>query len=97
MGFPWTVPVLLLAAAILVVVLQFGRQLFPGTYVSRLTFWCPFRSMNVGVDFETATWDGCNQDVKACSAFSSRVACGKECLSLRSFRPVKSEIVATSR
>jgi hypothetical protein len=97
MGFPWTVPVLLLAAAILVVVLQFGRQLFPGTYVSRLTFWCPFRSMNVGVDFETATWDGCHRDVKACSAFSSRVACEKGCLSLRTFPPVKSEMMVTIR
>jgi hypothetical protein len=97
MGVPWTVPVLLLAAAILVVVLQFGRQLFPGTYVSRLTFWCPFRNTNVGVDFETATWDGCRRDVKTCSAFSSGVGCDKGCLTLRTFPPIKSEMVATIR
>jgi hypothetical protein len=97
MSFPWTVPVLLLAAAILVVVLQLGRQLFPGTYVSRIAFWCPFRSMNVGVDFEMASWDGCRRDVKACSAFSSPVACDKGCLSLRTFPPVKSEMVTAIR
>lgn len=90
-------PGLLLAAAILVVVLQFGRQLFPGTYVARLVFWCPFRSMDVGVDFETATWDGCRRDVKACSAFSSSVACEKGCLSLQTFPPVKAAMMATIR
>jgi hypothetical protein len=90
MGLPWTVPLLLVTAAILLALVPFGRRLFSGTYVSRRAFWCPFRRTNVSVDFRTATWDGAFLDVNACSEVPPPLACSKDCLQLPAFPAVKS-------
>ena len=96
MGLPWTVPLLLVTAAILLALLPFGRRLFPGSYLSRRAFWCPFRGTNVGVDFTTATWDGRFVDVDSCSAMSPSAPCRKDCLLLRTFPSVTAETAPTS-
>jgi hypothetical protein len=88
MGVPWTVPLLLLAATVLLALLPFGRRLFSGSYRSRRTFWCPVQGTNVGVDFKTAIWDGMFVHVDSCSAMAAPVSCRKDCLLLGNHEPL---------
>ena len=92
MFFVWPVPVFLGAAAALIVVLMLGRRLFPGTYVARRAFWCPFMRTNVRVDFRESIWDRSALDIEACSAVSPPLECEKGCLFMAKFPPIKEEI-----
>ncbi len=93
----WPVPIFLAVAAVFILVLAFGRRLFPGIYLSRRAFWCPFRSTNVRVDFKTSIWDGNRLDVEGCSAFSPPVQCEKACLLLGKFPAVKEEVAPVTQ
>ena len=92
----WPVPIFLGVAVVFIVVLAFGRRLFPGTYTSRRAFWCPFRGRNVRVDFRKSIWDASPLEVDACSAFSPPVQCEKACLLLGKFPVIKEEIAPSA-
>jgi hypothetical protein len=93
MWFLWPVPIYLAAAAGFLVLAVAGRRLITGTFGSRQSFWCPFQSKNVDVDFEKAVWDGASTDVTACTAFSppGNVRCEKSCLMLGRFPAIRTE------
>lgn len=60
------------------------------------TFWCPFRLMDVSVEFrEDAFGHGRYLDVTSCTAFRSESAirCGKLCRFLRDFPRRRSESI----
>ena len=82
---PWSVPIFLGVAVILLAVYLAGPRLVTGTATVRRAFWCPFRKTKVSADFTEATWDGKLTDVQACSAFTpaTDVGCDKACLALK--------------
>lgn len=87
MSSPWSLPIFVAAAGVLVVVRAFGRCLFTGTVPARRSFWCPFRHRNVQADFRESVWDGCFMDVRACNAFTppTEIGCDKACLDLKRY------------
>ena len=85
MGAPWSIPILLAAAVILLVFYMFGRRIVRSSLTVRRALWCPFRNTNVRVDFKESGWAGGLVDVDSCTAFApaSDVVCDKGCLNLR--------------
>lgn len=77
----WPLAVVLFVAFVLVVVLLNGRRLFTGTRNIAESFWCPFKSQLVQVEFEIDAWGGQRIDVAKCSAFTPPTAmtCDKRC------------------
>lgn len=85
MTYPWSLPIFIGAAALLIVIRLLGARLFRGSVPAQRVFWCPFRSVNVRVGFEEALWDGSLVDVRECSVFTpaGTVHCEKACLALK--------------
>ena len=96
MSSPWSLPIFLGVAVLLVVLYSVGARLFAGTGISRHAFWCPFRNTNVRVDFAESAWDGHLVDVQSCTAFTppTEVHCDKACLVLKRLPAPRAETPA---
>ena len=79
----WPLLVVAAVALVLVVALSKGPRFFRGTRSVVESFWCPFTTQDVHVDFEIDAWDGHPVDVNRCSAFTppTAVTCDKRCMS----------------
>jgi hypothetical protein len=83
----WPLLLILCTGLLLALALKCGERFAPGTVPRSRTFWCPFVTQNVRVEFEETAWDGQRVEVCRCSAFtpSTAIACDKACLKLGTF------------
>ncbi len=87
LGLPESVVIFAALALGVAVALFAAARLLPGRLraVSR-TFWCPFRRVDVTVEFQEDPFGhGRYLDVQRCTAFRRAIACGKLCRYLREF------------
>ncbi len=93
MSIPWSLPIFLAVAVLLLIVYSLGSRLFTATSPSPRVFWCPFRNVNAHVSFKESAWDGEMVDVEACSAFAppTDVRCDKACLALKRLPGLRAE------
>jgi hypothetical protein len=87
MDMLWPLAIVLGTGVALVALYIAGPRLFTGTVTIARAFWCPFRHVNVDVEFDRSAWDGRPVDVRRCSAFTppTDVGCDKACLGLEEF------------
>ena len=79
----WTVLLILCAGLMLAGALKCGEPLGSRPVVRSRSFWCPFRTRNVTVEFNE-TYDGRRFAVRRCSALPSptAIACDAACVGL---------------